>query len=193
VCREQECVSPPGSGWVSPLAAGEVNLGVGALATAARPASVAVKDLLRHYARSARARWELDGEPRSVTSALLPMGGAVSGVAGRNWAAVGDAAACVNPLNGEGIDYALEGGRLLADLLGRGGAGAGGAGMAGTGRDLTRAWPELLRATYGESFAIARDAARLLTYPRFLPLAGPLGMCAQSLLSAVLLVHVLHV
>ena len=45
------------------------------------------------------------------------MGGAVSGVAGANWALVGDAAACVNPLNGEGIDYGLETGRLLADLL----------------------------------------------------------------------------
>src|SRR5699024_8114644 len=138
---------------------GEVNLGVGALATASRPARVAVKDLLHHYARSVRGDWELQGDPRAVTSALLPMGGAVSGVAGRNWAAVGDAAACVNPLNGEGIDYALEGGRLLAELIC---AGPGsGPGLAG---DLTRAWPELLRATYGESFAIARDAAHLLTF-----------------------------
>ena len=37
--------------------------------------------------------------------ALLPMGGAVTDVAGANWALIGDAAACVNPLNGEGIDY----------------------------------------------------------------------------------------
>ena len=51
------------------------------------------------------------------TSALLPMGGAVSHVAGRNWALIGDAAACVNPLNGEGIDYGLETGRLVAEML----------------------------------------------------------------------------
>ena len=51
------------------------------------------------------------------TSALLPMGGAVSNVAGPNWALIGDAAACVNPLNGEGIDYGLESGRLVADLI----------------------------------------------------------------------------
>ena len=38
----------------------------------------------------------------------LPMGGAVSNVAGANWALIGDAAACINPLNGEGIDYGLE-------------------------------------------------------------------------------------
>ena len=35
-----------------------------------------------------------------VASALLPMGGRATGVAGRNWMLIGDAAACVNPLNG---------------------------------------------------------------------------------------------
>lgn len=177
--RDEAGAIQPGYGWVFPLGDGEVNLGVGALATAARPANVAVKELLKHYARSVRGDWELQGDPRAVTSALLPMGGAVSGVAGRNWAAVGDAAACVNPLNGEGIDYALEGGRLLAELIC---AGPGsGPGLAG---DLTRAWPELLRATYGESFAIARDAAHLLTFPKFLPLVGPIGMRSQALMTA---------
>ncbi|GLB64748.1 oxidoreductase [Dietzia sp. NCCP-2495] len=181
----------PGYGWVFPLGDGEVNLGVGALATAARPAKVAVKELLRHYARTVHDEWELTGEPRAVTSALLPMGGAVSGVAGRNWAAVGDAAACVNPLNGEGIDYALEGGRLLAELIcaepgsvGSGSTSYGSTSYGSTGTGLTRAWPELLRATYGESFAIARDAALLLTYPRFLPFAGPIGMRSQTLMTA---------
>lgn len=199
--RDQAGVIQPGYGWVFPLGDGEINLGVGALATSARPANVAVKELLQHYARSVGDEWQLDGKPRAVTSALLPMGGAVSGIAGRNWAAVGDAAACVNPLNGEGIDYALEGGRLLAELIcaGPGPAGAGsgsgsglaGAGLAGAGSagggvagDLTRAWPEVLRKTYGESFAVARDAARLLTYPRFLPMAGPIGMRSQLLMTA---------
>ena len=51
------------------------------------------------------------------TSALLPMGGAVSSVAGPNWALIGDAAACVNPLNGEGIDYGLETGRLVVEAM----------------------------------------------------------------------------
>ena len=45
------------------------------------------------------------------------MGGAVSGVAGRNWALIGDAAGCVNPLNGEGIDYGLETGRSVVELF----------------------------------------------------------------------------
>ncbi|MGN0101733.1 MAG: geranylgeranyl reductase family protein [Dietzia sp.] len=190
--RDEAGAIQPGYGWVFPLGDGEINLGVGALATSARPANVAVKELLQHYARSVRGDWALEGEPRAVTSALLPMGGAVSGVAGRNWAAVGDAAACVNPLNGEGIDYALEGGRLLAELIlaGHGsGAGGGGSSSGGTApgvrpEPLTHAWPEVLRRTYGEAFTVARDAARLLTYPRFLPMAGPVGMRSQVLMTA---------
>ncbi|TCW21923.1 geranylgeranyl reductase family protein [Dietzia cinnamea] len=181
--RDEAGAIQPGYGWVFPLGDGEVNLGVGALATSARPANVAVKELLRHYARSVRDDWALESEPRAVTSALLPMGGAVSGVAGRNWAAVGDAAACVNPLNGEGIDYALEGGRLLAELI-LAGHGTGSGGVDARTEPLTHAWPEVLRRTYGEAFAIARDAARLLTYPRFLPMAGPVGMRSQTLMTA---------
>lgn len=187
--RDEAGAIQPGYGWVFPLGDGELNLGVGALATSARPANVAVKELLRHYARSISGDWALQGEPRAVTSALLPMGGAVSTVAGPNWAAVGDAAACVNPLNGEGIDYALEGGRLLAELIVAGhGAGRGrptvGSGAGAPAKALTHAWPQVLRETYGESFAIARDAARLLTYPKFLPMAGPVGMRSQALMTA---------
>ncbi len=82
---------------------------------------------MSYYTDLRREEWGFDGEPRAGLSALLPMGGAVSGVAGPNWMLIGDAAACVNPLNGEGIDYGLETGRLAAELLGTG--------------DLTAAWP----------------------------------------------------
>ena len=76
-----------------------------------RPADVAIKPLMGFYADERREEFELGDELRMPTSALLPMGGAVSNVAGPNWALIGDAAACVNPLNGEGIDYGLETGR----------------------------------------------------------------------------------
>ena len=106
-----------GYGWVFPLADGEVNIGVGTLATARRPANIRLRSLIEHYADARREDWQLDGPVRAVASALLPMGGAVSGVAGPNWALIGDAAGCVNPLNGEGIDYGLETGRLVAELI----------------------------------------------------------------------------
>jgi geranylgeranyl reductase family protein len=166
-----------GYGWVFPLGDGEVNLGVGTLATARRPADVNLRSLLAYYADLRREEWQLDGDPRAVWSALLPMGGAVSGVAGPNWALIGDAAGCVNPLNGEGIDYGLETGRLLAAQLGDGGS---------IETDLTQAWPEVLRHHYGEAFSIARRLAGLLTVPGLLPAAGPVGMRSRALMTLAL-------
>src|SRR6185312_10122692 len=148
-----------GYGWVFPLgaASGQVNIGVGTRATARRPAGVQLKNLLRFYADSRRDDWQLDGAVHMPASALLPMGGAVSGVAGRNWALVGDAAGCVNPLNGEGIDYGLETGREVVRLLDE--------------HDLSVAWPATLRRHYGEAFSVARRLAGLLTVPQLLPAA----------------------
>lgn len=158
----------PGYGWIFPLGNGEVNIGVGALATVKRPADIALKPLIGHYTDLKRAEWGFDGRPRAVSSALLPMGGAVSGVAGPNWMLVGDAAACVNPLNGEGIDYGLETGRLATELLG--------------GADVSRAWPAVLQEHYARGFSVARRLALLLTIPRFLPVAGPLAMRSSALM-----------
>ena len=115
--RDEQGQVLSGYGWIFPLGNGEVNVGVGTLATAKRPAEIAIKPLMAHYAAQRRADFGLGDELRMPTSALLPMGGAVSGVAGANWALIGDAAACVNPLNGEGIDYGLESGRLLVETM----------------------------------------------------------------------------
>lgn len=167
-----------GYGWVFPLGDGEVNLGVGTLATRSRPAEVNLRTLLGHYADLRREEWSLDGDPRAIWSALLPMGGAVSGVAGPNWVLVGDAAGCVNPLNGEGIDYGLETGRLAADLLAASSPSALPA--------LDAAWPALLAERYGEAFSIARRLAGLLTVPGFIPAAGPVGMRSRSLMKLAL-------
>jgi len=156
-----------GYGWIFPLGTGEVNLGVGSLATSKRPANVAVKPLMQHYADERREDFQLSGELRAPTSALLPMGGAVSHVAGPNWALIGDAAACVNP------HYGLESGRMVAEVLAE-------------GHDLERIWPALLKDQYGESFSIARRLAGLVTVPRVLPALGPAGMRSDWLMTLAL-------
>jgi geranylgeranyl reductase family protein len=158
----------PGYGWIFPLGNGEANIGVGALATAKRPADAALRPLMSYYSDLHRDEWGFVGKPRAGLSALLPMGGAVSGVAGPNWMLIGDAAACVNPLNGEGIDYGLETGRLAAELLGTG--------------DLSQAWPAELRRHYARGFSVARRLALLLTIPRFLPATGPVAMRSEFLM-----------
>jgi geranylgeranyl reductase family protein len=162
-----------GYGWIFPLGTGEVNLGVGTLATAKRPTDLKVRRLMESYAGRQRATFGLGDELRAPTSALLPMGGAVTGVAGPNWALVGDAAACVNPLNGEGIDYGMEGGRLVAELM-------------ADDADLATAWPATLTRHYGESFSIARRLAGLVTVPRVLATLGPAGMRSDWMMTLAL-------
>lgn len=168
---ENEILS--GYGWIFPLASGEVNIGVGTLATSKRPADINLRALLSQYTDQQRADWKLSGEIKSPWSALLPMGGAVSGVAGRNYMFVGDAAGCVNPLNGEGIDYGLETGRLAAHML-------------DTETDFSAAWPAELRSHYGYAFSIARRLAGILTLPGLLPAAGPIGMRSRTLMKLAL-------
>ena len=135
-----------------------MNIGVGALATTKRPADAALRPLMSYYTDLRREEWGFDGEPRAGLSALLPMGGAVSGVAGPNWMLIGDAAACVNPLNGEGIDYGLETGRLRRRN----------ARQRRSDRGVARG----AAAHYARGFSVARRLALLLTIPRFLPTIG---------------------
>ena len=187
--RDAEGIAQPGYGWVFPLGnshghpgaqaaqdspdshgdgtgTGTVNLGCGALSTQRRPAKVNVRKLLTSYADQCRDEWEL-GEPHDITGALLPMGGAVSRVAGVNWAAIGDTAALVNPLNGEGIDYALESAVDLVDLLPQ---------AARSPEGLSTMWPSHLREQYGDAFSLARRLATLLTMPGLLSAIGPVGL-----------------
>ena len=161
--RDEQGTVQPGYGWIFPLGDGTVNLGCGALSTDQRPAKVNTKKLLGFYASQQREEWQL-GPEQDVASAMLPMGGAVSNVAGPNWMLIGDSAACVNPLNGEGIDYGLETAELAVELI-----------HAYPRRDITLVWPHVLKTHYGEAFVLARTAARLLTYPAFLPAMGPLA------------------
>jgi len=164
-----------GYGWIFPLGDGDVNIGVGTLATDKHPADVNLRQLTNHYTDQQREDWELDGELRATWSAMLPMGGAVSGVAGPNWMLVGDAAGCVNPLNGEGIDYGLETGHLAAQLL-----------ADPSTTDFSTIWPTMLREKYGLAFSIARRLAGLLTVPGFLTTFGPVGMRSHFLMSVAL-------
>lgn len=164
--RGEQGQALPGYGWIFPLGGGMVNLGCGTLVTGSQPVRYPVRKTLGSYAAQVRADFDM-GAPQRVTSALLPMGGAVTRVAGANWATVGDAAALINPLNGEGIDYALESGRWVSECL---------QAHPQPGAEFAAAWPAQLRSEYGRAFSIARRLAIVLTRPGLLGLAGPVGM-----------------
>lgn len=74
-------------------------------------------------------------------------------VVGRNWAMAGDAAACVDPVTGEGLFYALKSGDLLAQAL-----------ISGQ----PESYPEQLRAAFSADLELAAGLARKLFLGTFL-------------------------
>ncbi len=105
----------PGYGWVFPAGDGTVNIGVGALSTMKGFRKLNLNRLLSDYRSLIASEWELSENLERPRAWRLPM--SVVSRHGPGWAAVGDAAGLVNPMNGEGIDYGLESGILLADLF----------------------------------------------------------------------------
>jgi flavin-dependent dehydrogenase len=74
-------------------------------------------------------------------------------IVGTNWALAGDAAACVDPITGEGLFYALRSGELLAQALIDG---------------QPQAYPERLRAAFSLDLEFAAHIARKIFRGTFL-------------------------
>lgn len=104
----------PGYGWMFPAGDGTVNIGCGALSTMKGFKKLNLNKLIDSYASLVRESWEIGEFIERPRAWRLPM--SVQKRHGHGWVAVGDAAGLVNPMNGEGIDYALESGMLAIDL-----------------------------------------------------------------------------
>jgi flavin-dependent dehydrogenase len=74
-------------------------------------------------------------------------------IAGKNWAMAGDAAACVDPITGEGLFYALRSGDLLAQAI---------------AEDQLQEYPERLRAAFSADLEFAAHIARKIFLGSFL-------------------------
>jgi flavin-dependent dehydrogenase len=73
-------------------------------------------------------------------------------IMGKNWAMAGDAAACVDPVTGEGLYYALRSGDLLAQALIEG---------------QPQTYPERLRTAFSADLEFAANLARKLFLGNF--------------------------
>ena len=105
----------PGYGWIFPAGDGTVNIGVGALSTMKGFKKLNLNKLQESYRSLVGADWDLGPDLERPRAWRLPM--STQRRSGPGWVAIGDAAGLVNPMNGEGIDYALESGVLAADLF----------------------------------------------------------------------------
>ena len=108
--RDEHGTPIPGYGWMFPAGDGTVNIGVGALSTMKGFKKLNLNTLLDQYASIVRDSWSLGDYVDKPRAWRLPM--SCVRRHGQGWVAIGDAAGFVNPMNGEGIDYALESGTL---------------------------------------------------------------------------------
>lgn len=171
----------PGYGWIFPLGNSQgngevqdtsgplVNVGVIAYSAMKHEFKTGLPPLLDKYIADVRDEFGLQGSLMQAKSAMLPLGGAVSHVAGRNWMLLGDAAGCVNPFTGEGIDYALETGRFAVEHL--------------DDPDHTVTWPHRLNYEYGPMFSATRRIARGFFKPKLMDNFGRHAMKSRWVMS----------
>ena len=113
--RDEHGTAVPGYGWMFPAGDGTVNIGVGALSTMKGFKKLNLNTLLDQYASIVRDSWTLGEYVDKPRAWRLPMSCVKRH--GPGWVAIGDAAGFVNPMNGEGIDYALESGMLAVSCF----------------------------------------------------------------------------
>jgi geranylgeranyl reductase family protein len=178
--RDRNGNSLPGYGWIFPVGDGTINVGIGLLSTFRDWRSVNTSHLMDEFAATAPPYWDIkpEGATGAPTGGRLPMGGSVSPVVGPTWLVVGDAAATINPFNGEGIDYAYETGRMAAGLVDE-------ALRTGDGLAL-RQYPRMLDAEYGLYFKVARLFAKVIGNPALLTQLTRVGMQSRTLMEWVL-------
>lgn len=114
------CGAPPGYGWIFPGPEGRANVGVGVAVGAQRDRATGVKAMLDAYVGVLEREGRMAPgarEPGSRRGGWLRMGMAGVVPARDRVLLCGDAAALVNPLQGEGIAEAMLSGRDAADAL----------------------------------------------------------------------------
>jgi geranylgeranyl reductase family protein len=113
--RDEHGTPVPGYGWMFPAGDGTVNIGVGALSTMKGFKKLNLNTLLDQYFSLVKEPWSLGDYIDKPRAWRLPM--SCVRRHGPGWVAIGDAAGFVNPMNGEGIDYALESGMLAIECF----------------------------------------------------------------------------
>jgi geranylgeranyl reductase family protein len=108
----------PGYGWIFPLSGDSGNVGAGIMP--GKNGGLSARQILDHFLDSPYMRRMLDGARRAGPVKGFPLRTDFARAPtshGRRVFLVGEAAGLVNPLTGEGVDYALESGHVLADTL----------------------------------------------------------------------------
>jgi geranylgeranyl reductase family protein len=175
--------SMPGYGWVFGMGDGTANVGFGLLDTR-RSDGGDHREVLRQWLATFPAEDQLD-EEHAVTplrGAGLPMALHRGPAYSRGLLLAGDAAGTVNPFNGEGISYAMETGRMAAEV-----AVDALAQPEGPRREAAlRRHPDRLRAEYGRHHRLGMGFLALLSRPDVVRFATAHGLKRPAMVGAAL-------
>jgi len=107
----------PAYGWVFPLPGGRANVGIGLRTDQLRAGHSSLRGVFDRFLAMPRIREMLRGArlDGKVKGHALPMSARLGTVVFDRAILAGDAAGFVNPLTGEGIEYALESGELAGE------------------------------------------------------------------------------
>jgi geranylgeranyl reductase family protein len=178
--RDPKGAVVPGYGWIFPLGDGRVNVGVGLLSTGGAWKGVNTTKLQEYFVAQTAEAWGLNDETScgAPTGGRLPMGMAIGPRVGANTMTIGDAAAMVNPFNGEGIAYGYETGRLAAGVAAEA--------LLANDPSLLALYDERLEAAYGDYFKLARAFVRVISEPRILTVCLSVGLRIEPLMRELL-------
>ena len=168
-----------GYGWVFPLDDGTINVGVGLLSTSKEFRGVNYRRLLEAWARGMAEGWGTTEHARTdaIRSGPIPMGFNRTPLHQGGVLLVGDSAGMVNPFNGEGISYAMEAGRLAAEVVDRALATRRTADLDAYDRELRRRW--------GGYYTLGKVFAELVGDPRVMHVCTEYGMPYRPLMELV--------
>jgi geranylgeranyl reductase family protein len=175
----------PGYGWIFGLGDGRVNVGLGILNSSSAFGKTNYKAMLTDWLGTTPADWGLRDEANAagpILGAALPMGFNRVPHYTRGVMLVGDSGGMVNPMNGEGIAYAMESGELAAEV-----AVQALARPAGADRERAlQAYPAELKLRFGGYYRLGGLFVRLIGNPQIMRIATKHGMPHPMLMRFVL-------
>jgi geranylgeranyl reductase family protein len=175
----------PGYGWIFGLGDGRVNVGLGILNSSSAFGKTNYRAMLNDWLATTPPEWGMADEAGAdgpILGAALPMGFNRVPHYTRGVMLVGDSGGMVNPMNGEGIAYAMESGELAAEV-----AVQALARPAGAARERAlQAYPAELKLRFGGYYRLGGVFVKLIGNPQIMRIATKHGMPHPTLMRFVL-------
>ncbi|WP_418606536.1 hypothetical protein [Georgenia sp. SUBG003] len=149
------------------------NVGLGSLSSTAKPTGLDYKGMFRTWMENAPEEWEFTPENQigELRSAALPMAFNRKPHYSQGLLLVGDSGGMVSPFNGEGIAYAMQSGRIAADVVSQALSRSSGYALEKTLRTTQDSRGGARRAYY----SLGQVFARLIERPEIMRLFGEQG------------------